>query len=84
MPLEDKKLRRQCERELAKFPFDTTKMSIRALNNIIYFEGRIRIMRGAAGSAGASLDKELEAAREVLMQMSQVKEVVTANLIRDY
>ena len=84
MPLEDKKLRRQCERELAKFCFDTTKMSIRALNSIIYFEGRIRIMRGAAGARGANLDKELEAAREVLMQMSQVKEVVMSNLHRDY
>ncbi len=84
MPLEDKHLRRQCERELAKFPFDTTRMSIRALNHIIYFEGRIRIMRGAAGAMGANLDKELEAAREVLMQMSQVKDVVMTNLMRDY
>ncbi len=84
MPLEDKQLRRQCEREIAKFPFDTTRMSIRALNNIIYFEGRIRIMRGAAGARGANLEKELEAAREVLMQVPKVKEVVMSNLIRDY
>jgi len=84
MPLEDKHLRRRCEREIAKFPIDTSRMSIRALNSIIYFEGRIRVMRGAAGAAGANLDRIIENLTEVLMQMSDVREVVTSNLIRDY
>jgi hypothetical protein len=84
MPLEDRHLRRQCEREIAKFPLDMTRMNIRALNNIIYLEGRIRIMRGAAGARGANLDKELGAVQEVLMQVPQVREVVMTNLIRDY
>ena len=84
MPLEDKQLRRRCERELAKFPLDTTKMNVRALNNIIYLEGRIRVMRGAAGASGASLDKVIESIHEALMQMSDVREVVTSNLVRDY
>jgi hypothetical protein len=84
MPLEDKQLRRRCERELSKFPLDTTKMSVRALNNIIYLEGRIRIMRGAAGASGANLDKLIETIQDVLMQMADVREVITANLIRDY
>ncbi len=84
MPLEDKQLRRRCERELAKFPFDMSRASIRALNNIIYLEGRIRLMRGAAAARGANLDKLLETAQEVLMQDSEVKEVVYANLMRDY
>lgn len=84
MPLEDKQLRRRCERELAKFPFDMSRASLRALNNIIYVEGRIRLMRGAADARGANLDRLLETAHEVLMQDPQVKEVVMANLIRDY
>ena len=84
MPLEDKQLRRRCERELAKFPFDMSRASIRALNNIIYIEGRIRLMRGAADARGANLDKLLQTAQEVLMQDSQVKEVVYTNLMRDY
>jgi len=84
MPLEDKQLRRRVERELAKFPLDTTKMNVRALNNIIYLEGRIRIMRGAMGATGANLDKLIENISDVLMQLSEVREVITSNLIRDY
>jgi len=84
MPLEDKQLRRRCEREVAKFPLDMTRASVRALNNIIYIEGRIRIMRGSAGAAGANLDKLIENVRDVLMQMSDVREVNVSNLIRDY
>jgi hypothetical protein len=84
MPLEDKQLRRRCERELAKFPFDMSRASLRALNNIIYMEGRIRLMRGAADARGANLDKLLETARDVLMQDSEVKDVVFTNCIRDY
>lgn len=84
MPLEDKQLRRRCERELAKFPFDMTRVNVRALNNIIYLEGRIRIMRGAAGARGANLARELDAAQEVLMAVPDVREVVMTNLIRDY
>jgi hypothetical protein len=84
MPLEDKQLRRRCEREISKFPLDTSRMTIRALNSIIYFEGRVRVMRGAAGAAGASVDKILESIREVLMQTSGVREVVMTNLSRDY
>lgn len=84
MPLEDKQLRRRCEREIAKFPLDLTRVNVRALNNIIYLEGRIRIMRGSAGSAGANLDKLIENVQEVLMQVPGVREVITSNLIRDY
>jgi hypothetical protein len=84
MPLEDKQLRRRCEREIAKYPLDLTKVNVRALNSIIYLEGRIRIMRGAAGAAGANLDKLIENIHDVLMQMSDVREVITSNLIRDY
>jgi len=84
MPLEDKQLRRRCEREIAKYPLDLTKVNVRALNNIIYLEGRIRIMRGAAGAAGASLDKLIENIRDTLMQMSDVRDVVTSNLMSDY
>ncbi len=84
MPLEDKQLRRRVEREIAKFPLDLTRVNVRALNNIIYLEGRIRIMRGAAGASGANLDKLIENIQDVLMQMSDIREVVTSNLIRDY
>jgi hypothetical protein len=84
MPLEDKQLRRRCEREIAKFPLDSSRMSIRALNSIIYFEGRVRVMRGAAGAAGVSVDKVLESIREVLMQTPGVRDVSMSNLIRDY
>ncbi|MBM3472960.1 MAG: hypothetical protein FJX75_06825 [Armatimonadetes bacterium] len=84
MPLEDKQLRRRCEREIAKFPLDLTRTNVRALNNIIYLEGRIRIMRGSAGASGANLDKLIENIRDVLMQMSDVREVNVSNLIRDY
>lgn len=84
MPLEDKQLRRRCEREIAKFPLDTTRMNIRALNNIIYFEGRVRVLRGAAGAVGANLDKILESIREALMQLPGVRDVVMTNLIKDY
>jgi len=84
MPLEDKQLRRRCEREIAKYPLDLTKVNVRALNNIIYLEGRIRIMRGAAGAAGANLDKLIENIRDTLMQMSDVRDVITSNLTSDY
>ena len=84
MPLEDKQLRRRCEREIAKYPLDLTKVNVRALNNIIYLEGRIRVMRGAAGAAGANLDKLIENIRDALMQMSDVRDVVTSNLMSDY
>ena len=84
MPLEDKQLRRRVEREIAKFSLDNSRMSIRALNHIIYFEGRVRIMRGAIGSSGAGLDKTLESLQEVVMQVPGVREVVMANLTRDY
>ena len=84
MPLEDKQLRRRVEREISKFPLDTTRMNIRALNEIIYFEGRVRIMRGAAGASGASLDKILETLQDVLMQTPGVKDVILSNLVRDY
>jgi hypothetical protein len=84
MPLEDKQLRRRCEREISRFPLDTSRMSIRALNSIIYFEGRVRVMRGAAGAAGASVDKILESIHEVLMQTPGVRDVSMTNLMRDY
>ncbi len=84
MPLEDKQLRRMCEREIAKFAVDVSKLNIRALNHIIYLEGRIRIVRGAAGTTGSSLDKTLETMQEVLMQVPGVREVILTNLIRDY
>jgi hypothetical protein len=84
MPLEDRALRRTCEREIAKFSVDVSKLNIRALNHIIYLEGRIRIVRGAAGSTGSSLDRTLEIMQEVLMQVPGVREVIMSNLIRDY
>ncbi|MGQ9732623.1 MAG: hypothetical protein ACUVX8_15295 [Candidatus Zipacnadales bacterium] len=84
MPLEDKQLRRRCEREIAKFPLDLSRMSIRALNNVIYFEGRVRLLRGAASARGAHLDKVLESLHEALMQVPGVREVSMTNLIRDY
>jgi hypothetical protein len=84
MPLEDKQLRRRVEREISKFPLDITRMNVRALNEIIYLEGRIRIMRGAADARGANLDKLLDTLQDVISQMPGVKEVSLGNLIRDY
>jgi len=84
MPLEDKQLRRRVEREIAKFPLDLTKANVRALNEIIYFEGRVRIMRGAIGAAGANLDRVLQSVEEVVRQLPGVRDVVLSNLIRDY
>jgi hypothetical protein len=84
MPLEDKKLRRTCEREIAKFALDTSKLNIRALNHIIYLEGRIRVLRGAAGTTGMSLDRTLESVQEVLLAVPTVREVVMSQLQRDY
>ena len=84
MPLEDKQLRRRVEREISKFPLDITRMNVRALNEIIYLEGRISIMRGAADARGANLDKLLDTLQDVISQMPGVKEVSLGNLIRDY
>ena len=84
MPLEDKKLRRQCEREIAKFPLDTSRMNIRALNFIIYLEGRVRLMRGTPGAMGMGLDKTMESVREALLTVPTVREVVMNQLVRDY
>ena len=84
MPLEDKKLRRLCEREIAKFTLDTSKMNIRALNQIIYLEGRVRILRGAAGAQGLNLDRALQGVQEALMAVPAVREVNLTNLVRDY
>jgi hypothetical protein len=84
MPLEDKQLRRQCEREIAKYPLDVSRLNVRALNNICYLEGRIRIIRGAAGATGASLDKVLESVRTAIEQIPRIREVVMSQLQRDY
>jgi hypothetical protein len=84
MPLEDKQLRRMCEREIAKFPVDVSKLNIRALNHIIYLEGRIRLVRGAAGATFVNLDKTVQTIQEVLMDVPGVREVITGQLIRDY
>ena len=84
MPIEDKQLRRRAEREIAKFPLDMTRLTLRATGDTIHFEGRVRLMRGSAGAKGSNLDSVLLAVEETLRSLPQVRDVVMSNLVREY
>jgi len=84
MPLEDKQMRRRIEREVSKFPLDTTLMNIRFLDNCAYFEGRVRLLRGAASARGAHLDKVIGTVSDAVMHIPGVREVNMFQLMRDY
>jgi len=75
MPLEDKASRRRVEHELSKFDLDTTRLSVSVINQVAYFVGRVRPIRGPGGR-GVDSRKEMEAVAEAVLQLKDIKDVV--------
>ena len=78
MPLEDKSLRLRICREIAKRQsVDSIRLQVACLNNIVTLAGELRALRG---TRGVDTRKELEIIREIILQMPQVREVITRDV----
>jgi hypothetical protein len=74
MPLEDSKTRRRVEHEVAKHDVDISMASIAVINQVAYFTGRIRSMRGTGH--GADTKKTMEKIADVVRSLPGIKDVV--------
>ena len=74
MPLEDSKMRRRVEHEIAKHPLDFSMCGVAVINQIAYFTGRIRSMRGTGH--GQDTKKQMQTVAEALRTLPGIKDVV--------
>ncbi len=75
MPLEDKRMRRLVEREIAKHPIDTTLLRVLCINEVVYLDGVVREVRGPAGR-GVDVAREMQKVVDAIENMKGVKQVV--------
>jgi hypothetical protein len=73
MPLEDKAVRRRVEHEISKFSLDFTLTNVAVINQVCYFTGRVRPLRGAQG-AGVDLRREMAKVCDAVMLLPGIKE----------
>lgn len=85
MPLEDKALRHNVQREIAKFAqsIDDTLMTVAVINGVVYLGGRIRPIKGAAGR-GVDVKKQVFLMKEVLERIKGVSQVVVDAIIEEH
>lgn len=77
MPLEDKVLRHQIEREICKLTqnIDVSFMTTAVINGVVYLGGRIRPLRGTAGR-GVDLKRQVSLIQDTLSNVRGVSQVV--------
>ncbi len=75
MPLEDKAMRLQVLREIARFNVDTTRMDVKVINQVIYLGGEMSRMR----TPGAPKDtkKVLEQIIDDLSKIPHITDIVS-------
>ncbi len=85
MPLEDKALRHNVQREISKFAqsIDDTLMTVACINGVVYLGGRIRPLKGSAGR-GVEVKKQVFLMREVLERIRGVSQVVVDAIIEEH
>ncbi len=74
MPLEDSKTRRRVEHEIAKHDLDFALATVAVINQVAYFTGRIRSMRGTG--RGGETKKAMERVCEAIIALPGIKDVI--------
>jgi osmotically-inducible protein OsmY len=74
MPLEDSKTRRRVEHEIAKHDLDFSLATVAVINQVAYFTGRVRSMRGTG--RGIETKKVMEKVADAVRALPGVKDVV--------
>lgn len=75
MPLEDKAARRRVEHEISKFDLDFALTSVAVINQVAYFTGRVKRLRGFKGS-GVEPRREMQKVVDAVRTLPGVKDVV--------
>ena len=74
MPLEDSKTRRRVEHEIAKHDLDFALCSVAVINQVAYFTGRVRSMRGTGH--GTDTKKTMLTVADAVRALPGIKDVV--------
>lgn len=74
MPLEDKQARLSVMREIARYDMDTSLLSVKVINKVVYMDGRLRRNRGP--NAVHNLSKALLEIEDTIKAFADINDVV--------
>ena len=75
MPLEDKEVRRMCEREISKHAIDYSLLVVSVINGVATFRGRVGTLRGSMGR-GVDSKTEMRKVGDACLLLRGITDVV--------